>query len=536
MVLPHYNIFAEELMVANWKLNHIDWTATSLAYNYTDAAQLTNDSIVIVNCINCKTQIQTKIISIRKKNGTYTPICKSCQQKRTWATNADFRSKQSLAQSKAMKNNWKNTDYRRNISTKASANSKVMWNNQQTRQTIIANLKEAHATIDGYTSSATKNLQTTDCKSKREISLSAIRATPEYHKILSASAKKACENLETKSLKAAISQSSEYRAKMSEAITKLWHNPEYAKQVLNNRRSKLEDTFAEFLDNIGVQYERQFTIGHWPFDFMIKASPKNILVEVHGEYWHGKKHDYDRPNDKAKATFIERYHSLEYDLKVLWEHQFLTPSSIIDTINMWFGTSPEPIEFELSDCTIKEIDAASSNIFLSRYHYTASGGRNGVKYGMFYNDNLIGVAKFCGPTRSESAKRLKISNFELCELTRFAIHPVYQKKNAASWFLSKCLKLLKRHKPHCKTVITFADETFGHTGTIYKASNWVFDGITEPDYSYMNNTGHIMHKRTLWGQAKKMGMPENDYATLNGYVAVWGKRKHRYLFRLNSHI
>jgi len=53
--------------------------------------------------------------------------------------------------------------------------------------------------------------------------------------------------------------------------------------------SKLEDKFAkEFLEKIGVKYERQFkaeSIGRY-YDFYIPDA--HLLIEVDGDYYHGK--------------------------------------------------------------------------------------------------------------------------------------------------------------------------------------------------------------------------------------------------------
>ena len=84
-----------------------------------------------------------------------------------------------------------------------------------------------------------------------------------------------------------------------------------------------------------------------------------------------------------------------------------------------------------------------------------------------------------------------------------------------------------------KCLISFADSTYGHSGTIYKAAGWIFDGIVKPDYHYVGIDGWKMHKRTLWSHSSKMKMSEKEYATKFGFEAVFGGEKFRYLFPLN---
>lgn len=65
--------------------------------------------------------------------------------------------------------------------------------------------------------------------------------------------------------------------------------------------SKLEDRFAsEFLDKLGIIYERQFEAKDIKrfYDFKIG----NILIEVDGDYWHGKDLVYEDKNRMQKHS------------------------------------------------------------------------------------------------------------------------------------------------------------------------------------------------------------------------------------------
>jgi hypothetical protein len=56
--------------------------------------------------------------------------------------------------------------------------------------------------------------------------------------------------------------------------------------------------------------------------------------------------------------------------------------------------------------------------------------------------------------------------------------------------------------PRIKLIISFADTTMGHDGTVYKASNWTFDSCTGKSY-YEDKRGAMMHKKTTYGLAKR---------------------------------
>jgi asparagine synthetase A len=78
-------------------------------------------------------------------------------------------------------------------------------------------------------------------------------------------------------------------------------------------------------------------------------------------------------------------------------------------------------------------------------------------------------------------------------------------------------------------LVSFADSTFGHFGTIYKASNWKQLHVTKPDYHYISQEGFVIHKKTLYDHAQKMGKSESDYVNQFGYMKVFGKSKTKFV-------
>ena len=150
-----------------------------------------------------------------------------------------------------------------------------------------------------------------------------------------------------------------------------------------------------------------------------------------------------------------------------------------------------------------------------KYHYKSNIGRGGLIIGVRFDSKLIACCVFSSPTR----------NVDGGELTRFVIHPRFQKKNLASWFLSKASKLgLEKFGK----LFTFADPNFNHNGSIYLASNWNYVGDTKSDYWYVNDEGWVMHKKTLWNRAVNMSMKESEFAILFGYNKVWGLPKKKF--------
>lgn len=336
-----------------------------------------------------------------------------------------------------------------------------------------------------------------------------------------------------------------YRDKMRESSSNLWKNEEYRNKVIkalnsDDCRSKLakskglqsgitssiEKSLFSMLDDLGIKYTKHKSVGFYNFDCFLDEY--NILIECQGEYWHSLRENVIR--DRAKASYIHKNFP-QYTVKYLWEHEFDCSDRVFELIKYWTGNKVDVVSYDLCDVTIREINVDDAKLFLGKYHYIGTVGANSYRYGAFLNDDLISVAVFGPVTRKEIATRLNLNHNEVFEFTRFCTSPRHTKKNLGSWFISKCIKLLKKNTDR-KCIVSFADTTFNHDGALYKASNFTLDGIVKPSYWYVDKDGYVMHKKTLYNRAKKMKMKENDYAIENGYTKVYGKEKLRYLYSM----
>lgn len=190
-------------------------------------------------------------------------------------------------------------------------------------------------------------------------------------------------------------------------------------------------------------------------------------------------------------------------------------------------------DFEFNQVVIIDGISDSDYVpFYDKYHYMGTGGRRGLTIGAMLDSKLIASCTFGPITRKEIAIRKGVDSKEMRELVRFCIHPNYHKKNFASWFMGKCIKLFRKNYKDVTMLVSFADSTEGHEGIIYKATNWEYDGITGKSYHYENEDGKKIHKKTVFDTAKKLGMKEVAYYKENGLTKVKHEPKHRYFFKL----
>lgn len=321
-----------------------------------------------------------------------------------------------------------------------------------------------------------------------------------------------------------------YRLHRSELVKKLWENNEYRLKMLHARVnmpviSTQQKTLYEILDSLHISYEPEKVIGYYSFDCYLPDY--NILIEVNGDYWHSLPRAIR--NDKSKSTFIEKYFP-EYSLKVLWEHEFKCVNKITELLQYWTNRITLN-QFDMKSLTLNNIDRDEANQFIQKYHYLGKIGNNSLRIGFKLNDLLIGVIIYGPITRKESADRLGYKSNEILELTRLCIHPCYQIKNLASFMISKSISIIKNLNKY-KCLLSFADSTYNHSGTIYKASNWTFDGEIAPSYWYVDKDGYTMHKKTLWDHAQSLRMTENEFANKHGYKLKHGLYKLRFIYRL----
>lgn len=98
--------------------------------------------------------------------------------------------------------------------------------------------------------------------------------------------------------------------------------------------------------------------------------------------------------------------------------------------------------------------------------------------------------------------------------------------NAESHFICQALAMLKEARPDLWGVISFADTSFGHVGTIYQASNAYWTGTSPARAAYRDAAGRIRHRRQCGHNVSTLEAQERGWEIIPGGV------KQRYLFTM----
>jgi hypothetical protein len=157
---------------------------------------------------------------------------------------------------------------------------------------------------------------------------------------------------------------------------------------------------------------------------------------------------------------------------------------------------------------IDRVDKDSCKDLLYNYHYLKDESKDfksGYNYGLFKRSEwecplriggCLAVCIFTGfpvPELGVSAFGLSRDDQEgLFELSRLCIRPDIQKEeyNITSWFVSKCIRRFRKDA-NVRAILSYADSAH-HTGTIYRACNFNYFGLTDQkkDFYYSDGTKH----------------------------------------------
>jgi hypothetical protein len=213
----------------------------------------------------------------------------------------------------------------------------------------------------------------------------------------------------------------------------------------------------------------------------------------------------------------------------------------------------EEMYTDVSRLTVRQINKKVAESFVRENHYTHKLSSARYTLGLFYTEDnhsffagehekLIGCIVYGHPVSNATVtsmfKTLPLELPSILELTRLVILDGYG-KNIESYFIGQSFRWLKQNDPRVKVLISYADPEQGHTGGIYRATNWYYQGCGAgklmPDFSIKTlENGQWIHSRTVGSVYGSRNI--ESLAKKIGHT-FWRKEefpKHRYLYFLCS--
>jgi hypothetical protein len=187
--------------------------------------------------------------------------------------------------------------------------------------------------------------------------------------------------------------------------------------------------------------------------------------------------------------------------------------------------------------TVEHTNLKAVKKFINTLHYSHK--TKGLKakhcFGLYregvFTPDLIGAIIYALPAMPKPAQKYCPTNPDkLLELVRLVCIDDTL-KNTESYFIGSTLRWLKKYTDY-KVVLSYADPMFGHSGTIYKATNFIHSGMTGSKRTVIVD-GKRFHERILTDKHKFAKEVQDRFNNNDTDIKIIKtKPKHIYLYNL----
>jgi hypothetical protein len=182
---------------------------------------------------------------------------------------------------------------------------------------------------------------------------------------------------------------------------------------------------------------------------------------------------------------------------------------------------------------VMPVSTSDCKEWLLKKHYLKRMTSFTYSFGMYDGIELVGVCTFGNAIPMQMKKSICGEKFMdlVYELNRLITNDNLE-KNATSFFVSSCLKML----PKPLIIVSYADKSFGHNGYIYQATNFYFTGESHTQKDWKLKGREHIHSRTLMDE---FAFQENRIKKLkekygDDLYQVERPPKNRYVFFVGS--
>ena len=292
--------------------------------------------------------------------------------------------------------------------------------------------------------------------------------------------------------------------------------PRCEKCFPNHASSIAEREILEFVKSIynGSVIANDKTVLKGRKELDIWIPDKKIAIEFDGLYWHSEKMLALRNNEtNPKYYHLSKLEEcIENGIKLIhvFEDEWACKRNIVeDRIKSVLGIGLKRIPAR--KCMVRKISSDESNAFLDANHLQG-GDYSSVRYGLYFNDELVSVMTFGKPRFNENYN---------WELVRMATRTGCTVVGGAS-------KMLKEFTSSCSgKIISYADRRYSE-GKLYEKLGFKLVGKSEPNCWYVNGARKLSryqcqkHKLAkLLGDGFDEGMSEKENMLNNGYDIMY---------------
>lgn len=171
--------------------------------------------------------------------------------------------------------------------------------------------------------------------------------------------------------------------------------------------------------------------------------------------------------------------------------------------------------------TVKSIKPKETHEWLLKKHYAKRIPSISWAFGL-YDEVLQGVCTFGKPPSPSLCIGVcgEENSSKVYELNRLVINDECP-KNTASYFVSKCIKML----PNDLILVSYADTDMGHVGKVYQATNWIYTGLSDKrkEWREIGKTTHSKSVCDMYSLKERIDKKDR-------FKLIDRARKHRYVY------
>lgn len=281
--------------------------------------------------------------------------------------------------------------------------------------------------------------------------------------------------------------------------------------------SYINNEFANLLKSNNIEFEREFALKQFSYDFKIE----NALIEIDPTYTHNstkgpyfnkhytnpKQHDYHlNKSNIAQENGYFCIHIFDWDDK----HKI---------INMFIKKQ----KLYARNCEIKEVKKKECDDFLNLYHLQNTCNGQKIRYGLYYNDQLVEVMTFGKPRYNK--------NYEW-ELLRLCSHKDYKIVGGSERLFKY---FLREQNP--QSIISYCDNS-KFSGDVYERLGMELINISNPACIWSKGkikiTDNLLRQQgfdRLFGASYGKGTSNKELIINEGFVEVYdcGQKSFKYI-------
>lgn len=282
---------------------------------------------------------------------------------------------------------------------------------------------------------------------------------------------------------------------------------------------KTQKEIKNYLESIGNLKFKSIRIENKEID--IFNEDKNIGIEYCGLYWHNE----DSPDPRDKNYHFNKYQlckSKEIRLITMFEDEWINKKEQCKNyIKSVFGIFEKKIFGR--KCLIKEVENKTSNDFYNKYHIQGKPSNTKISFGLYYNEELLGVMSLGNHHRK--------SNNVI--LNRLCFKENYQIIGGASKLFNECINWCKNNNIY--KITTWSDNRWSQ-GKVYEKMNFYLEKELEPDYSYVNLNKKYCRLSKQSQKKSSTKCPKNktekEFANENNLSRIWDCGKKRWIYNI----